>query len=481
MLYSGMDGLAVGKAVEDQFAALHKDKVSINVEQLHSRHHDRYQSYHEKTFHALESSPAVLYQAWFVFDNLFVKTDFLVKNADGKYDLYEVKAKNSIHKKTVDMPLLEEIVADVSIQHFVLKKALWELYSGRSFVVYLNKDYVREWDIDSTQLLIQEDISAFIRDDERILDVITRMSAILWKPREEFIKVFPYSGEDHLTFFGTKHASWSLWTIPQIRNGKVDFVAQNKLLISAFTEEDRKQLFSAKKEETKASKYISLWQQAEKVVDKSLISAKFAALEFPLYFYDYETVSCPVPVLQHTKPRQQVVVQYSCHRLDADGTITHTQDIINPWEHDNSRVIAHLMQDLNNEYGTYIVWYKWFENTRNTEIAQQYPQYTEICERINNSTFDLMEIFSELHYFHREFQGSASIKKVLPVMTDISYANMAVPHWAMAADILCKIISGNYNAEEASTHIKNLLDYCTQDTRAMVRIYEELKREVKEE
>ncbi len=59
---------------------------------------------------------------------------------------------------------------------------------------------------------------------------------------------------------------------------------------------------------------------------------------------------------------------------------------------------------LEESHGTYIVWYKGFENTRNTEIALQYPQYTAMCQYINDHTFDLMEIFSELHYFHRDFQ-----------------------------------------------------------------------------
>lgn len=47
-----------------------------------------------------------------------------------------------------------------------------------------------------------------------------------------------------------------------------------------------------------------------------------------MYFYDYETLSRPVPLMQGTCPWQQVVVQYSVHRLDADGTISHKEAII---------------------------------------------------------------------------------------------------------------------------------------------------------
>jgi hypothetical protein len=37
-----------------------------------------------------------------------------------------------------------------------------------------------------------------------------------------------------------------------------------------------------------------------------------------------------------------------------------------------------------------------------------------------------MDIFKDMQYFHRDFSGSASIKKVLPVLTDISYDDLEV-------------------------------------------------------
>jgi hypothetical protein len=57
-----------------------------------------------------------------------------------------------------------------------------------------------------------------------------------------------------------------------------------------------------------------------------------------------------------------------------------------------------------------------------------YAKYKDVLERVNNNTFDLMELFSEQLYFDRRFQGSASIKKVLPVLTDISYSEMNIPN-----------------------------------------------------
>lgn len=485
ILYGSMDGLAVWKAVEDQvqyfLQSQNAQLTTINVEKMHRAHSDWYKSYHTNTCDAIRQNPDVIYQAWMCYDNLFVKTDYLVKNSEWTYDLWEVKAKNSVRKKTAENPLIDDIVSDISFQHFVLKKVFPEQYSGRAMVVYLNKDYIKQWPIDASQLLVMEDVTDELRDDAKILETITMITTHLWKPREEFVEVFPYSGEDHFTFFWEKSQPWSIWHIPQIRDGKALLYHQNKHMIAWLSEEDRAQLFSNKQEETKASKYISLWQQWEKIINQEHIRNLFAWLEFPLYFYDYETVSRPIPLLDGTRPWQQVVVQYSVHLLQADGTITHMQDIIQPWETDNSRVVANLMRDLwwsGEQKWTYIVWYKWFENTRNTEIAQQYPQYETLCQYVNEHTFDLMEIFSELHYFHRDFHGSASIKKVLPVMTDITYDTMAIGHGGLAADTLMKIITNQLDTTAIQQQTKNLLEYCTQDTRAMVRIYEEVKKEL---
>lgn len=111
-------------------------------------------------------------------------------------------------------------------------------------------------------------------------------------------------------------------------------------------------------------------------------------------------------------------------------------------------------------------------------MALRYPQYAEIFAKINENTFDLMEIFSEQLYFHRGFHGSSSIKKVLPVLTDISYEGMAVPHGAIAAELLAGIVQGNFSTDVCNKHKQDLLAYCKQDTRAMVRIYQRVLEEI---
>ncbi|MBU0626525.1 DUF2779 domain-containing protein [Patescibacteria group bacterium] len=69
-----------------------------------------------------------------------------------------------------------------------------------------------------------------------------------------------------------------------------------------------------------------------------------------------------------------------------------------------------------------------------------YPEFADALEKINNQTFDLMEIFSDMLYFDKEFLGSSSIKQVLPVLTNISYKNLTISNGSLASGYLSDLV-----------------------------------------
>ena len=85
-----------------------------------------------------------------------------------------------------------------------------------------------------------------------------------------------------------------------------------------------------------------------------------------------------------------------------------------------------------------------------------------------------MEVFSKLNYFDRRFNGSSSIKKVLPVLTDITYDALEIWNGAVAADRLSKLASWSIPEDQIESVKSSLLEYCKQDTRAMVELYRKL-------
>jgi hypothetical protein len=469
--YGDMDGAKIGQTVEDQVKELF-DKNDICAPQG-----DFFGAITDSS-RLCSKNAKVIYQPWFQSYNLLVRSDFLVLNEQGTYDLWEVKAKNTVRKTTKGEPLKEELINDISFQRYVISKALGAKFSGKCFLVYLNKDYVRQGELDLKQLIKIEDVTGELLDDQAIENIVSLMGTQLGLERRAFEALYPYNNEDHLVYFGLPAPQESIRAIPGIGNKKKDLYERGKTNILTLGEEEKQLLLTTKGEATKSSNYVEMYQRAETLIDMERIRSQLSALEYPLFFYDYETISNPIPLLEGTAPRQHVIVQYSVHKIDLDGRITHKEYLIGDKIQDNKKVIDQLYEDLEHGNGTYIVWYKGFENTRNLETAKMYPEYQEFFEKVNEHTFDLMEIFSEYYYFDRRFKGSSSIKKVLPVLTDISYDGLEVSNGVIATGILMDIAMGNISPEQLEKHRQNLLEYCKQDTWAMVRIWQELVKKI---
>ncbi|MEI6425887.1 MAG: DUF2779 domain-containing protein [Candidatus Absconditabacteria bacterium] len=479
-IYGGMDGEAIGQSVEDMVKKLYNEKSIVEIDTTNLDYKNRHKSYHEKSNKAFFQKPDVLYQAGFVVDNFFAKTDFLVKNETGKYDLMEVKSKNTIRADNKDQNLIDELMTDVSFQKYVLEKSMGDLFSGNCYIVHLNKEFKKHGEIDPSEILVQELVNNDLMTNDAIEGILKTIESDLSLGLDDFNKKYPYDGGDYFTYFGEHSPKKSIWNIAGIdKKKKKALYESGKILIDDVTDEDILTILANKDGgDSKSSKFMNLWKQGDFVINKEEIKQRLSSLTFPLFFYDYETICFPIPVLDGLGPRGQTVVQYSVHKIYQDGTITHKDCIIHPGETNNKRIIDSVIRDLEGGNGTYIVWNKAFECGRNKESGMLYHEHEKAFETINKNTFDLMTIFSDQLYFDRRFLGSASIKKVLPVLTDISYDDLDVGNGGVAMNLLYEIQQGNIKGSDLDQSIKNLLTYCEQDTRAMVRIWEVVKEKI---
>ncbi len=473
--YGSMDGFAIGKAVEDVAKKIWLDSTIVSVDKTSFVSGKRHESYHQQTTTLLDGWTPVIYQGGFLCDNLFVIHDFLVLNKEGRYDLYEVKSKNSIRNNGSESRLYDDIRADVSVQSYVLHEVLGERFSGNCYVVYLNKDYVcTNGDFDPSVLRI-EFVSADLFDGTVVVDRLFSMKRDLFFSKEDFDALYPWKGQDYMLYYGEPPPKGSIWSIPSNVEERVGWAQSGKRFLTDLSDEDLRSYTDRVWDEDRGCRYVQLYRSGEEFVERDRLAQLLGSLQFPLYFYDYETISWPVPFLVGTKPRQQVVVQYSVHILHEDGRLVHRQWLIDAQASDNATLVLCLLEDL--DYGrwwSYIVWYQNFENQRNEELSLLYPDTAAYFDAIRARTFDLMEVFKSFAYFHRGFNGSCSLKNVLPVMTDMSYADLAVGHGGVASDLLLKRLRGEVSEWDIHQIEHDLLEYCKQDTLAMVRIYQSL-------
>lgn len=80
------------------------------------------------------------------------------------------------------------------------------------------------------------------------------------------------------------------------------------------------------------------------------------------------------------------------------------------------------------------------------------------------------------HVYHPRFAGSYSLKAVLPALiSEMSYDGMPVANGQDAGLAWESLMQGGLDRDEHQRVRKALLDYCGQDTLALVRLLEKLR------
>jgi hypothetical protein len=160
--------------------------------------------------------------------------------------------------------------------------------------------------------------------------------------------------------------------------------------------------------------------------------------------------------------------------MQQDGSIQHYEFLADELE--LPAELIKFMEALTGKSGTFISWHASFEISRNKEMIEILPQYENYLTYMNNNMFDLEDIF-KTDYVDYKFNGSTSIKKILPVLLpELSYDTLKVQNGTMALDVWGRLVLDDDFDEDKEEVRKNLLAYCELDTLAMLELYKKLKK-----
>ncbi len=408
--------------------------------------------------------------------------DALVYDAqDQVYDLYEVKSSNRIKN---------EHKYDVTFQYLVGKgcdKPIRNIY-----LVHINKDYQRQGEFELDKFFIVDAMAEIVskyenevfKERSKALDILSLAEEELDLEANLDLNCHKPSECPCLRLCHPNLPDYPIYDLPRARRGKF-----NKLKVQGITSlEEIPTSFRLSKMQ---QKLVQSLKNKQAIIDHQAIGHELSQLEYPLYFLDYETFNPAVPMFDGYKPYQQISFQYSLHVLDKPTTqpdgIPKDEEFVHfeflfTMQEDPSREFAKSLLDKIGDQGSVIVWNKKFECGRNDELAELCPEFAQRLKRINDRVFDLMEIFSKGLYVDYRFHGSASIKKVLPVLVpELSYKGMEIGEGATAMIKWFELVYGDgqgnlLEEKECEAMAQNLLKYCELDTWAMVRIWEELNR-----
>jgi hypothetical protein len=202
---------------------------------------------------------------------------------------------------------------------------------------------------------------------------------------------------------------------------------------------------------------------------------KLEQLQFPRYYLDFETIGFAVPKWSGTRPYEQLPFQWSCHVEDKSMAVSHT-GFLDTSGNPPMRSFSEALIDALGDSGPVIV-YSTFEKTVLRNLQERYPELRERLQSIIDRLFDLLQPI-KTYYFHRDLQGSYSIKNVLPtVVPELNYADLVdVQDGMMAQQAYLEIINEKTTLERKQSLTDSLLKYCEMDTFAMVKLIQNLSK-----
>jgi hypothetical protein len=406
-----------GHAFEPYVESLFPEGVTLGFSDFYE-----YRSLPLRTQQAFESGARVVFQPRFEWNGFTCISD-MVSVVDGRtVDLYEIKSSTRVKP---------DHLYDLAFQKTVLE--------GNGFtvrnvsVIHVNNQYVRMGDVNPKELTKFADVT------DEVNEIAVKTPEYMEAAKKAAVLTEMPDPNPELAKLGSK----SEWM---------------KVYENIFPPEPK-----VWPEDTRAE------------INKQEIERFLGELQYPLYFFDYETMQGLVPYFDGQRPYQQVPFQYSLHIIrEPGGEVEHKEYLHKEKTNPAPNLAKQLVEDMGDS-GSIITWNMRFEKSVNEELGRMYPEYAEQIKAINERVVDLMIPFKSKWYDDPRCEGSASIKKVLPVVCpELSYKDLGIQNGATASIRWYDAVVGNVPEDQAKKIYQDLLKYCCLDTLAMVKIYEYL-------
>ncbi len=413
---------------------------------------------------ALILARKITFEATFIVGRLMCKVDALIPVGKDDWELVEVKSSNSVKDEHQD---------DVAFQKYVLEKA--GLQVSRAHLMHLNREYVREGDLDLKSLFIMENLTDNLSDaSDAVEENVRELLAVIDAPKPPEPKL------------GERCASPIDCPVccARVEGKEIVDLYYNKRKAYGLLEHGITKFSEVDKEELNDKQRVQQIAIATKMpqVDKDKLAKWLSKLVYPLYFFDFETYSTAVPGLDGLRPWQQVPFQFSLHiRKSPDAEMEHFEFLAETGPGAPMDPRDALMAALNKigDEGSILAHHSSFEKRILDELSQRFPDESKWLHERMGRLADLEEPFKNFWYYHPEQHGSTSIKMILPALVGKSYEGMEIGAGDDASLAFIHLREGIIAGEEANKLRQSLLVYCKQDTQSMVDILEVLENAAK--
>jgi hypothetical protein len=393
-----------------------------------------------------------LFEPAFMVGNLYSRADILEPVGD-EWDIIEVKSGTKVKDINVE---------DVAFQKYVYELA--GLKIRKCFLMHVNNQFVKDGEVNPEKFFTKEDITASVDEITDVKERIARMIEVMKSDICPDVKISkdcadPYGCplEDECWGFLPESSVFDLYNIRKkkafelFEDGVINLTDASPELLN-----DKQGIQHACEVNGKVH------------VDNAGLKKFLDSLVSPVYYLDFETFSSAVPLLEGTRPYQQIPFQWSLH-VGSE----HYEFLASSKEDPRLEFLSSLKKVLGSS-GSIVTYNQSFEIGRLREMAAVYPEYKDWVESVVVRVVDLIVPFRQFHYYNPKQKGACGLKSVLPALVGKDYSHLEISDGGTASLSYLNMI---YNDGEDVR--EDLLKYCCLDTEGMVWIVEELRRLVK--
>jgi len=415
----------------------------------------------EQTKGLIASGTKVIYEATFSAKGIFAMADILVKNGDS-WDIYEVKSSTKVKEYHLD---------DASIQWYALCDTL---RLNRAYIVHINNTYVREGELDIEALFTKIDITDRVQERQFSIESnLRQMQEMLAKDMPD-IDIGAHCVNPHVCDF---HGHcWKHIPTPSVFNlyrmagaKKFELYYKGMMHYHDIPNEMRLSVTQALQ--------VATSQTKEPHIDKPIITAFLETISYPINFFDFESFQNAIPRFEGQRAYEQMPFQYSLHILHKDGKMEHKEFLGDENSDPREALIKQMLEDIT-PTGSIVAYNQGFEKNVIKDLALFNPHFAEVLLALNERFVDLIVPFRTRGYYHPDFNGSFSLKSVLPAMfpddVELDYKGLEIKNGSMAMDTFANLHLLKDKSQREKIR-EDLLAYCKLDTLAMVRIFQKLQ------
>jgi hypothetical protein len=402
-----------------------------------------------------EGAPAVMYQPAFQTGDLTFLADILRRAGDG-FELTEVKASTGV--KAAHIP-------DAAFQALVLQKV--GTTPQRVFIGHVNNQFVLKQHGDYDGLLVEADVTeevmAYMPTAEALAEEFRQVMAAQEAPA---VDVGPHCHAPYeCPFLARCHAC-----LPAGAEYPVESLPRGGKMLQSLIDEGYEDLREIPDGRLTGEMHMRVREATVSGVPffDAAATAELRKLSYPFTYLDFETIGFAVPEVIGTRPYEQLPFQWSVHVEASPRQMRHAEYLAIDSFGDFGELAVALITVVP-AAGPVFAYNSGFEGRVLERLAELVPVHAAALRAIAERLVDLLPV-ARAAYYHRDMQGSWSIKSVMPTI-DVSFGyehlgEVREGDGAQAAFL--ELRGAEIEPERADALRAALLNYCRHDTWVMV-------------